>query len=50
VLSYLAAAVTGLGLLATGRATRRSHLAFGPFLLAGTLAAIILSDLGPHLP
>jgi len=49
VLSYLAAAVTGLVLLATRRATLRSHLAFGPFLLAGTLAAIIITGLDPRL-
>jgi leader peptidase (prepilin peptidase)/N-methyltransferase len=44
-LSYLLAAVVGVGLLATRRAARGSLLAFGPFLLVGTLAAILLSGL-----
>jgi leader peptidase (prepilin peptidase) / N-methyltransferase len=43
VLGYLLAAVTGLALIAAGRASRKSHLPFGPFLLAGTLAAILVS-------
>ena len=48
-LGYAFAAVTGLALIAVRLATRRSHLAFGPFLLAGTLAAVLLSGLpGPH--
>jgi leader peptidase (prepilin peptidase)/N-methyltransferase len=42
-LGYLFAAVTGLALIAAGRASRKSHLAFGPFLLAGTLAAVLLN-------
>jgi leader peptidase (prepilin peptidase)/N-methyltransferase len=44
-LGYLFAAVTGLGLIATRRASRRSHLAFGPFLLAGALAAVLITGL-----
>jgi leader peptidase (prepilin peptidase)/N-methyltransferase len=40
---YLLAAMVGLILLATRRATRRSQIPFGPFLLAGTLIAIVLS-------
>ena len=48
-LGYVLAAAAGLALIAAKRATRRSHLAFGPFLLAGTLAAVLLSGLsGPH--
>jgi leader peptidase (prepilin peptidase)/N-methyltransferase len=43
---YLLAAVAGLALLATGRASRKSLLPFGPFLLVGTLIAILLSGLG----
>jgi leader peptidase (prepilin peptidase)/N-methyltransferase len=35
------AAVYGLTLLALRRATMRQQIPFGPFLLAGTLAAII---------
>jgi len=42
-LGYLFAAVAGLGLIATRRASRRSHLAFGPFLLAGALAAVLIT-------
>ena len=48
-LGYALAAAAGLALIAAKRATRRSHLAFGPFLLAGALAAVLLSGLpGPH--
>ena len=42
-LGYLFAAVTGLALIACRRASRKSHLPFGPFLLAGTLAAILVT-------
>ena len=44
-LGYLFAAAAGLALLATRRASRKSRLPFGPYLLAGTLAAIALSSL-----
>ena len=48
-LGYLLAAATGLALMAARRATRKSHVAFGPFLLAGTLAAVLLTGLaGPR--
>jgi leader peptidase (prepilin peptidase) / N-methyltransferase len=43
---YLLAAVAGLALLAARRASRKSQVPFGPFLLAGTLIAILLSGLG----
>jgi leader peptidase (prepilin peptidase) / N-methyltransferase len=49
ILGYLLAAVAGLALLAARRATRKSQLPFGPFLLAGALAAILLSGLGQPL-
>lgn len=50
-LGYLLAAATGVGLIVTRRASRKSFLAFGPFLLAGTLAAVLLTALhGPHWP
>lgn len=39
---YLLAAVTGIGLIAARRATRKSQLPFGPFLLAGALAVILV--------
>ena len=41
-LGYLLAALVGLVLLAARRATRRSQIPFGPFLLGGTLVAILL--------
>lgn len=44
-LGYLLAAVAGLALIAAGRASRKTQLPFGPFLLAGTLATIVLSGL-----
>ncbi len=48
-LGYLLAAAAGLALMTARRATRKSHLAFGPFLLAGTLAAVLLTGLaGPR--
>jgi leader peptidase (prepilin peptidase) / N-methyltransferase len=39
-LGYVLAALVGLILLATRRATRRSQVPFGPFMLAGALIAI----------
>ena len=42
---FVLAAVAGLVLIAAGRATRRSQIAFGPFMLAGTLAVIIVTGL-----
>ena len=48
-LGYLLAAVVGLALLAARRASRKSQLPFGPFLLAGTLTVILMSGLvGSH--
>ena len=44
-LGYVFAAAAGLALIATRRASRKSRLPFGPYLLAGTLAAILLSSL-----
>ena len=44
-LGYLFAAAAGLALIATRRASRKSRLPFGPYLLAGTFAAILLSSL-----
>ena len=42
---YLLAALTGIGLIATRRATRKSHLPFGPFMLAAALAVIVVPAL-----
>jgi leader peptidase (prepilin peptidase)/N-methyltransferase len=40
---YLLAALTGIALLVTRRATRKSQIPFGPFMLAGALIAILAS-------
>lgn len=40
-LGFLLAAVVGLVLMLTGRATRSSAIALGPYLLAGTLIVIV---------
>jgi len=42
---YLLAAAAGLGLIAAGRATRKSLLPFGPFMLAGAFAVILTPGL-----
>jgi leader peptidase (prepilin peptidase) / N-methyltransferase len=42
---YLLAAVAGLGLIVAGRATRKTKLAFGPFLLAAAMAVILAAGL-----
>jgi leader peptidase (prepilin peptidase) / N-methyltransferase len=48
---FLLAGLYGLLLLASRRATLRSSLAYGPFLLAGCLAAVLLvSVAGSHSP
>jgi leader peptidase (prepilin peptidase)/N-methyltransferase len=39
------AAVVGLAMIAAGKATRKSQLAFGPFMLAGAIAVIVASGL-----
>jgi leader peptidase (prepilin peptidase)/N-methyltransferase len=41
VIAFTAAGLFALLLLATGRAGRRTHIAFGPFLIAGTLIAVL---------
>jgi leader peptidase (prepilin peptidase) / N-methyltransferase len=38
---FLLAAIYGIALLASGRATRKQHMPFGPFMLAGAFAAIL---------
>jgi leader peptidase (prepilin peptidase) / N-methyltransferase len=42
---FILAAVAGAGLIATGRATRKSQIPFGPFMLAGAFAVIAASGL-----
>lgn len=39
--AWLLAAVTGLGLIAAGRANRKTQLPFGPFLIAATLGVAL---------
>ena len=39
--AWLLAAVTGLGLVAAGRANRKTQLPFGPFLIAATLGVAL---------
>lgn len=41
--SFALGAVVGLALLLTGRATRKSPIPFGPFLLTGSAIALLLS-------
>jgi len=42
---FVLAAVVGLALIVAGRATRRSQIAFGPFMVAGALAVIVAAGL-----
>ena len=42
---FVLAAVAGLALIAAGKATRRSQIAFGPFMVAGALAVIVAAGL-----
>ncbi len=42
---YLLAALAGLALMAARRATRKSHIPFGPFMLAAALAVILVPAL-----
>ena len=45
------AALAGLGLIATGKATRKSQIPFGPFMLASAIAMIAASGLaGSRFP
>jgi len=41
--AWLLAALTGLGLLLAHRATRKTQIPFGPFLIAATLAVVLAS-------
>ena len=41
VISFAAAGLFALLLIVIGRAGRRTHIAFGPFLIAGTLFAVL---------
>ncbi|MFH8939538.1 prepilin peptidase [Streptomyces griseosporeus] len=44
---YLFGALYGVGLILVGQADRTSRIPFGPFMLAGTLAGVLL---GSHNP
>jgi leader peptidase (prepilin peptidase)/N-methyltransferase len=49
--AFVLAALAGLGLIATGRATRKSQIPFGPFMLASAIAMIAVSGLaGSRFP
>jgi leader peptidase (prepilin peptidase)/N-methyltransferase len=39
---FVLAAVAGLALIAAGRATRKTQLPFGPFILGGAVAAMLI--------
>lgn len=41
---WLFGALYGVGLMLAGRADRTSRIPFGPFLLAGTLAGVLLGS------
>lgn len=47
--AWLLAALTAMGLLLTRRATRKSEIPFGPFLVAGTLGVVLVSGFIPAL-
>jgi len=49
--AFVLAALAGLGLIAAGRATRKSQIPFGPFMLVSAIAVIAASGLaGSHFP
>ncbi|KIH98667.1 hypothetical protein LP52_11995 [Streptomonospora alba] len=43
--AFVASAVYGLALVALRRATRRTRIPFGPFMIGGALAALLVGDL-----
>ncbi|MGC5166329.1 hypothetical protein [Luteimicrobium sp. DT211] len=45
LLAFLLGGLWSVGLLATRRAHRKTAVAFGPFMLAGALLAIVLATL-----
>ena len=49
VIGSMLAALAGVGLIAAGRATRKTQIPFGPFMLASAVAVIAASGLVPAL-
>jgi len=47
--AFVLAALAGLGLIAAGKATRKTQIPFGPFMLASAIAVIAVSGLVPAL-
>ncbi|HUL25904.1 MAG TPA: A24 family peptidase [Streptosporangiaceae bacterium] len=47
--AFVLASLAGLALIAAGRATRKSHIPFGPFMLASAIVVIACSGLVPAL-
>ena len=47
---FLLAAVYGIGLLASGRGTRKQQIAFGPFMIAGAFLVILAYPVGSPFP
>ncbi|HEY7360388.1 MAG TPA: A24 family peptidase [Streptosporangiaceae bacterium] len=47
--AFVLAALAGLGLIAAGRATRKTQIPFGPFMLASAITVIAASGLVPAL-
>ncbi len=43
-LAFFLGGVVGLALIATGRATRKSAIPFGPFMLVGALVAVLVGE------
>lgn len=44
LLSFVFASVVGIGLMAAGKRSRKDRVPFGPFLAAGSLVAVLLSE------
>jgi leader peptidase (prepilin peptidase)/N-methyltransferase len=47
--AFVLAALTGLGLIVAGKATRKTQIPFGPFMLASAIVVIAVSGLVPAL-
>ena len=48
-LAFLAFSCVGLGLVLLGRASLKSHLPLGPFMVGGALAVLLFGDPIPLL-